>query len=213
MKNSIAEEKNNQKLTALLSLYNNILNDIRFYQNSGNSLDIISVIVAVTLPVLQYLKTDILIQSIICLAIPIVQIAGLQRGLESHTFVALLRGYATYIEQKINNLIDDEIFMYNTYLIDKYIAKQKIGKKHGLKYSMLVVSGSQLFVAIMAIIFFYSINILFHTDIWILIICGIWFSVCEFFALLLCIKFIKKENIRRECPSMCKSITTSQISN
>ena len=205
-KNLDRENKHNsEKLTALLNLYSSLLTDITFYQNSGNSLEYVAAIAAIAVPILQYLNVNTLILSVICLAIPIVQIAGLQRGLESHTFVAMLRGYASHIEQEINTLIEDDLFLYNSRLIDEYIAKQRIGKpeKHSIKYSMLVTAISQIFISLFSVFFFYYIN-LCSGYIWLLIVCGIYFVACIAFTLKLCKEFIKKEEIRQNCPNKCK---------
>ena len=203
----IYDKNHSDKLSALLNLYSSLLNDITFYQNSGNTLEYVAAIAAIAIPVLQYLNVNSMILSVICLLIPVVQIAGLQRGLESHTFVAMLRGYASYIEQEINSLLKDELFLYNSRLIDEYIAKQRIGKpeKHSIKYSMLITSLSQIIITALVVFFFYYIN-LFTANIWFLIICGIWFVACLIFTLKLCKDFIKKEDIRKNCPEKCKNM-------
>lgn len=205
---------NSEKLNALLNLYSSLLTDITFYQNSGNSLEYVAAIATIAVPILQYLNVNTLILSVICLVIPIIQIAGLQRGLESHTFVAMLRGYASHIEQEINNLINDNLFLYNSRLIDEYIAKQRIGKpeRHSIKYSMLVTTSSQIFISLFSVCFFFYIN-LCSGYIWLLIICGIYFIACTAFIINLCREFIKKEDIRQSCPNKCKEYQAHSTSN
>ena len=194
--------KNEEKqLNVLITLYNCLLTDITFYQNSGNSIEAIGVISAIAMPVFQLLKVDSAIQSIVCLVFPFIQAVGLQRGLESHSFVAMLRGYAAFVEKKINKIIGENIFLYNSELVDEYIAKQKIGKNKpykGIKYSMLITIVSQILINSVSVFFFYLINTKNSLPIWTLSVSGIWFTLCIAFDLLLCIDFVKKEQVREK---------------
>ena len=204
---TVIDNGEDKEFNALLSLYSSLLNDITFYQNSGNNVEIVSIIAAIAIPVLQFLKVDLIIQSVVCLALPFVQAVGLQRGLESHSFVAMLRGYAAFVELKINGILGKNDFLYNSELVDEYIAKQRMGKtkKRGMKYSMLITLVGQILMVVVSVFFFYIINLANNTALWILIVAGVWFLVCSGFDLKICVDFIKKERVRKQSLSFCKA--------
>ena len=56
-------EDTTNKLNALTSLYNNVLNDILFYQNNADNANIADIIAVVIIPFLNVFNVDSLYQS------------------------------------------------------------------------------------------------------------------------------------------------------
>jgi len=199
---------NEQKLNALLALYDKILEDIRFYQEQGDSTGIMNVIPVVIIPILQLFNVDGFIIACVCLFVPCIQMLSLQRGLQAHKFVAMLRGYASSIEININKLLMDKQFLYNSYLIDKYIASDRIVRSRGLKTSMFVtylMHGSILVVCIGFFVYFNTFRYWY-----VYLFAFIWFLVFSCIIAKLCIDFAKKEQKRYEAKDFCQNINNQQ---
>jgi len=147
---------------------------------------------------------DSFIISIICIFVPCLQFVSLQRGLQNHTFVAILRGYSASLEEEINKLINQELFIYNSKLIDKYIASQKVINSKGVKHSVLstaLIHYILLIVCVCFYIYYNSIN-----NIYVIIGAMVWYVFCFYFITKLCIDFKKKEQKRFESKDFAKNL-------
>lgn len=186
--------KKESELSVLVSLYTNVLTDITYYQTQGDSTSLMDVVPLVIIPLLELFEVDSFVISIICLFAPLVQCLGLQRSLQAHTFVAMLRGYAADIEESINEILKKNIYLYNSVLIDKYIATDKVVKSKGTKTSWFVMALMHYVMLAICILFFYYYN----KDVacWILLIAGIWFVFLVSFITRLCLSFSEKEKKR-----------------
>ena len=205
MKN-IMDDKNRTdiKVTALISLYTNISSEIEYYQNQGDSTVIINTITIVIVPILNVFGATNQIISIVALLAPIVQLISLQRGLQAHTFVAVLRGYSAYIEEEINVLIEANAFLYNSKLIDKYIAKQTISKNSKMKISWFVTILMHIAVLLVCVFFFVISNL--RSPWHYFLIAGLIFLFYGYQITKLCIAFCKKEEKRSGAKQFCKDL-------
>lgn len=192
------------KLNALISLYNSILVDIAYYQSRGDSTSIMNVVPIVIIPLLEIFKVNEFIISLICLCVPLIQCLSIQRGLQAHTFVAMLRGYAANIEDSINEIIKGKYFLYNSVLIDKYIASDQSVKSKGIKTSWFVsASIHYALIGVCALLYFhYNTNTSWYA---VIIVCS-WYIGLAILITRMCIDFAKKESKRfdvRELAEKC----------
>lgn len=183
-----------KKLEVLLSLYNNVLTDIAFYQNQGDNTDIKDVLPIAIIPMLEIFDVNTFIVSIACLFVPLIQCLSLQRGLQAHKFVAMLRGYAATIEESINDIIEENHFIYNSKLIDKYIASDKIVENKGIKTTWFTMG--LLHYAVLAVCFGFFIYFNLGQPWWLFIIVAVWFIFLAIIITIFCKKFAKKERDR-----------------
>ncbi len=197
------------KLDALLSLYSNLLNEILFFQKEGDSTSIINVFPVVIIPILERFGVNSFIITIVCLMAPCIQVLSLQRGLQAHTFVAILRGYAANIEERINELIEDEAFIYNSVLIDKYIASQKVVESKGLKTSWAVTAMMHYVIEAICVAFFVYFNL--GQPLWAFVIAGVWFVAFFIFITKLCIDFSKKEKKRYDSKVLAATLNSNKV--
>lgn len=130
-----------EKLSTLLNIYGNMQEEIRFRQKRGDD----AVYPAYTLLVatlgIQSLNEIIdvhLITLLLAVAIPIIAFTGIQRGNQEHKFVASARGYSSFLESQINRLLQENIALWNSAYIQRYIASMKVQKKKNLKTSQLL---------------------------------------------------------------------------
>ena len=195
------EDKTNNKLTALLSAYSMINSEITYHQNCGDSNSIINVIPVAIVPLLNSLGATNIVLSIVVLFAPIIQIISLQRGLQEHTFVAMLRGYASFLEEKINLVIEENAFLYNSHLIDEYIARQTV-KEHGkMKFSWFVTILMHLAIWIICVGFFIMFNL--QSPWYFFVVATVVFSVYAIIIVKLTMAFIKKEEKRFSSKRFC----------
>lgn len=182
------------KLNALISLYNSILVDITYYQSQGDSTSIMNVVPIVIIPLLEIFKVDAFVISLICLFVPLIQCLSIQRGLQAHTFVAMLRGYAANIEDSINEIIKGKYFLYNSVLIDKYIASDQIVKSKGIKTSWFVSALIHYaLIGVCTLLYFhYNTNATWYV---VILVCS-WYMGLAIFITKMCIDFAKKERKR-----------------
>lgn len=136
-----------------------------------------------------------------CIFAPCIEILNLQRGLQAHTFVAMLRGYAASIEENINSIIGENHFLYNSCLVDKYIASQKVVKSRGLKTSMLTTFIMHYAIIAICIVFFFYYNPYTHWVVY--FITGIWYLLVIVLTTKMCIDFKNKERKRFESREYC----------
>lgn len=183
-----------KKLEALLSLYNSVLSDITFYQNQGDSTDVKDVLPLAIIPMLDIFGVNTFFITMVCLFVPLIQCSSIQRGLQAHKFVAILRGYAASIEEAINEILEEKHFIYNSILIDKYIASDKVVESKGLKTSWFTTALMHYGIVAVCLGFFIYFNI--GQPWWIFVIAGMWFGFLAVFISILCKKFSKKENDR-----------------
>ena len=201
---------NDKKLEALLSLYSNVLNDIIFYQNQGDNTNIINLITIVVVPILQALNGSEIIIIMLCLSILIFQILSLQRGLQAHMFVAILRGYAAHIEDEINTILGENHFAYNSVYIDKYIASQIVvktkGKSNTTKWSVFTTVLVHILIAMISVSFIiYNLAKIELIAWWSVTLSVIWYILTFILIIKLCNDFVKKEQKRYEARSILKT--------
>lgn len=197
-------DKATNKLTALLSVYNMVNSEIAYHQNYGDSNSIINVIPVVIVPLLDVLGTTEFIISIVVLFAPIIQIISLQRGLQAHTYVAMLRGYSSFIEERINEIIEENAFLYNSHLIDEYIAKQTIRKKGKMKFSWFVTILMHLALWVICVGFFIMFNL--QSPWYFFVIATVIFSFHAVIITKLSIAFVRKEEKRFISKAFCKKL-------
>lgn len=193
-----------KKLDTLLSLYNSILTDITFYQNQGDSTDVKDVIPIAIIPLLEVFGVNTFIISIVCLFVPLIQCLSLQRGLQAHKFVAMLRGYAANIEDSINEILEEKNFLYNSILIDKYIASDKVVESRGMKTSWFTTA--LMHYAILAVCLAFFINFNIGQPWWLFALVGVWYLFLIVFIAILCKKFSKKEIDRFDSRELAKKM-------
>ena len=193
--------KKDMKLDALLFLYNNINTEITYYQNQGDSTGIMNIIPITLVPLLEVFGATNGIISIVALLAPIIQLISLQRGLQAHTFVAMLRGYSAYLEEQINELIKGNVFVYNSMLIDKYIAKQTISQNSKMKISWFVSILMHCAILLVCVFFFVISNL--GNPWYYFLIAGIIFLFYGYYITVLCIAFCKKEEKRLGAKKFC----------
>jgi len=194
----------NKKIDTLLSLYNIVISDITFYQNQGDSTNIKDVIPIAIIPMLDLFDVNTFIISMVCLFVPVIQCLSLQRGLQAHKFVAMLRGYAASIEDSINEILHEKHFIYNSVLIDKYIASDKVVKSNGKKTSWVVTV--LIHYAILAVCLSFYVYFNLGKPWWNFALAGLWFAFLLVFISILCKKFSKKEIDRYTCKSLANNI-------
>lgn len=188
-------------LKALLALYKNVISEIQFYQNQGDSTGVLNVITVVIIPIMQLFGIDSFVIICACIFAPCIEILNLQRGLQAHTFVAMLRGYAASIEENINNIIGENYYLYNSCLIDKYIASQKVVKSRGLKTSMLTIFIMHYAIIVICIGFFMYYN---PYNYWVVYLAAsIWYLFVIVLTTKMCIDFKNKEQKRFEAKNYC----------
>lgn len=192
---------NDNKLQALLSLYNNVISEIDFFQNQGDSTGVINVVTVVIIPLLNTFNVNEFVVFCACLFAPCIVLLNLQRGLQAHTFVAMLRGYAASIEENINGIIGENHYLYNSCLVDRYIASQKVVKSRGLKTSMLTTFIMHYAIIVICIGFFIFYNPYKFLAVYIL--ASIWYLLAILFTTKLCIDFKNKESKRFESKEYC----------
>lgn len=195
------------KLDALISLYNIILKDILYFQNKGDSPNVINVVPIAIIPLLEIFNVSSFVTSIICLFTPVLQCMSLQRGLQAHTFVAMLRGYAANIEDSINNIIGKRQFIYNSVMIDEYIASDKIVESKGLKTSWFAMAVMHYAILGICVLFFIYLNK--NQKWWIFVLAALWFSFMTIVITKLCIKFSKKESKRFKARELARNMGQS----
>lgn len=183
-----------KKLEALLSLYNSVLSDITFYQNQGDSTDVKDVLPLAIIPMLDIFGVNTFFITMVCLFVPLIQCLSIQRGLQAHKFVAILRGYAASIEDAINEILEEKHFIYNSFLIDKYIASDKVVESKGLKTSWFTTALVHYGIVAVCLGFFIYFNI--GQPWWVFVIVTMWFVFLLVIISILCKKFSKKENDR-----------------
>lgn len=193
-----------KKLDTLLSLYNSILTDITFYQNQGDSTDVKDVIPIAIIPLLEVFGVNTFIISIVCLFVPLIQCLSLQRGLQAHKFVAMLRGYAANIEDSINKILEEKSFLYNSILIDKYIASDKVVESRGMKTSWFTTL--LMHYAILAVCLAFFINYNIGQPWWLFALVGVWYLFLIIFIAILCKKFSKKEIDRFDSRELARRV-------
>lgn len=197
------------RLSALISLYNNILNEILFYQGKGDNSEIINVVPLLIIPWLEIFGIDSIFLVILCVCIPVIQIISLQRGIQSHMFVAMLRGYAASIEENINEIIERNYYIYNSVLIDKYIASDKVVKNKGMKTSWFATALVHYVVLIISGLFCFYFNI--YDIWWIYLSMVIWYMSMFVVITSLCIKFSQKEAKRYESRELSRLLRSKHI--
>ena len=192
---------NDNKLQALLSLYNNVISEIDFFQNQGDSTGVLNVITVVIIPLLNTFKVNEFVVFCACLFAPCIVLLNLQRGLQAHTFVAMLRGYAASIEENINSIFGENHFLYNSFLVDRYIASQKVVKSRGLKTSMLTTFMMHYVILVICIGFFMYYN---PYNYWVVYLAAsIWYLFVIVLTTKMCIDFKNKEQKRFEAKDYC----------
>lgn len=192
---------NDNKLQALLSLYNNVISEIDFFQNQGDSTGVLNVITVVIIPLLNTFKVNEFVVFCACLFAPCIVLLNLQRGLQAHTFVAMLRGYAASIEENINSIFGENHFLYNSCLVDRYIASQKVVKSRGLKTSMLTTFMMHYVILVICIGFFMYYN---PYNYWVVYLAAsIWYLFVIVLTTKMCIDFKNKEQKRFEAKDYC----------
>lgn len=203
-----ANSKSELKMNALLSLYNTIHSEIMYYQNQGDGTNILSIVTIAIVPLLEVFKATDQIIGIVALFSPIIQLIGLHRSWQAHTFVAMLRGYAAYVEENINSIIEENDFIYNSRLIDKYIATQTVTKKSKLKVSwFLTILLNYAILGVCGTFFVISNK---ENPWYYLLIGGLVFLFYIFEVTVLCIKFCRKERCRYETKDLCLEINNKE---
>ena len=203
-------EKKELKLQALLSIYSKVLDDIIAFQKEAdnNPLQWMTVVIV---PILAALNIDSNIITITCFIIPVIQMACFSTVTQYHTFVAMLRGYAAYLEDEINKLLEDNICLYNSRYIDRYIASIKIFKNRGVRESWLVLFSANIFL----IILYFIIIILYNPNkaIWFYLISTAFFISYVVATIILWKNFMQKEDKRidaRKFPKILKEISPEE---
>ncbi len=189
------------KANTLISLYNTLNSEITYYQNQGDSTGIMNLIPIVIVPLLEVFGATNQIISIVALLAPTIQLINLQRGLQAHTFVAMLRGYSAYVEERINTLIEENSFVYNSKLIDKYIAKQTVSQNSKMKISWFVSILMHCAVLLVCVFFFVISNL--ESPWYFFLIAGLIFLFYGYQITKLCIAFCKKEEKRFGTKQYC----------
>lgn len=199
---NVNEDNEENRLTALIALYNAVVNDILFFQNKGDSPDIVNFVPVLIIPLLQIFKANSFFVLIVCLMGPVLQMMSLQRGLQSHTFIAMLRGYAADIEDSINEIIGKKHFIYNSILIDKYIASDKIVKNKGMKTSWFATAIMQYALIIISWLLLLYFNTYDYW--WFYVLTSMWYVFMTIIILKLSIKFAEKERKRYDSRDTAK---------
>ncbi len=197
------------KANTLISLYNTLNSEITYYQNQGDSTGIMNIIPIAIVPLLEVFGATNQIISIVALLAPIIQLISLQRGLQAHTFVAMLRGYSSYVEERINELIEEKTFIYNSRLIDKYIAKQTVSQNSKMKISWFVTILMHCAVLLVCVLFFIISNI--ESPWYFFLIGGLIFLFYGYQITSLCIAFCKKEEKRFGAKQFCIDLNKKEI--
>lgn len=200
---NLDEKDGEQRITALLALYNSICNDILFFQNKGDSPEVVNFVPVLIVPLLDIFKVDSYFVLLVCLMVPVLQMMSLQRGLQSHTFVAMLRGYAADIEDSINEIIGGKHFIYNSVLIDKYIASDKIVKYKGIKTSWFATA--IMHYALMIISWLLALYFSTYKFWWFYVLVSMWYIFMAIIITKLCMKFAAKERKRYDSRDIAKN--------
>ena len=196
--------KTDIKVSALISLYNSINSDIIYYHNQGDSTGITNIIPIVIVPLLEVFGANNQVISVVALLLPIVQLISIQRGLKAHTFVAMLRGYSAYVEERINLLVEENVFVYNSKLIDEYIVKLTVSQNSKMRNSCFVTILMNCAVLLLCVFFFIISNL--ESPWYFFLIGGLIFLFYGFRLTLLCIAFCKMDEKRFSTKQFCENL-------
>jgi hypothetical protein len=188
------------KLNALLNIYDKIWEDIKFYQKRGDDAPYLGMMLLASLLGLQFftdlLSSDLgLFITLLSVVIPFVLLLALQRGGHDNNFVAVLRGYASYLEDEINLLLGKKLFLFNSEYVDKYIRSMNISKKSRFKTTWLITGIGNMFPIIVCIIIF----VINNANNWTYIIAATAYYLIIIILCCICLRdFFKKEDKRTE---------------
>ncbi|MFT4105840.1 MAG: hypothetical protein QM657_08765 [Lacrimispora sp.] len=202
-----------EKLNALITLYGQIQEEIRFRQKRGDDAvypAYTMLIAALGIQSLQNILDINMITILLALIIPIIALTGVQRGHQEHKMLASARGYSSYLEHQINLLCKEKFALWNSGYIEKYIASMKVISSKKLKTSQLLTFISSIAPVVLStpIAFrtLYNLYIAdkdtFWTSLNFIIALGVMLIIYVVIMLILiwneCIKFTQNEIIRRE---------------
>lgn len=200
------------KVTNLIDIHGQVQEEIRFRQKRGDDAvypAYAMVIAALGIQSLEKLLNIEMITILLAFVIPIIALTGVQRGHQEHKMVASARGYSSFLENKINILLQEKIALWNSAYIEKYIASMKVKTNKQLKISQLTAFiGSLLPVLLstpIAIKTIYTLHISNVNTLWtnnifltiLLIVLMIYILVMAILVWKECIEFSKNEFTRR----------------